>query len=153
MESKIAGQLKTNQFDTDFYESEPFAIPYFDNNKLKIVFVEAEYQPYLITADEVLENFLKLNSEDRIKDSKMVYHYYSEFLKFGYTKALNIKETKDVWNFVKPTEIIIHESQNGVFYLCVSCECEWEEEHGLQLVFKDGQTLTRASGHDGHYTD
>jgi hypothetical protein len=32
--------------------------------------------------------------------------------------------------------------------LVISCECDREEEHGLQLVFKDGATLTRASGHD-----
>ena len=60
--------------------------------------------------------------------------------------------TKDIWNFVTPTEIIKHWDEDGEFYLCVSCGCEWEEEHVLQLVvFKDGQTLTRASGHDEHF--
>lgn len=33
-----------------------------------------------------------------------------------------------------------------------TCGCEWEEEHGLQLVFKEGKKLTRISGYDGHIT-
>ena len=100
-----------------------------------------------------MENFIGLNSTDKTNDSNLVYHYYFETLKNGYTHPLDIKLTVDVWNFITPTEIIIYWDENSDFYLCVSCECEREEEHGLQLVFTNGQTLTRASGHDGHFVD
>jgi hypothetical protein len=153
MESKIVGQLKSIEFNEYYFESEPFEIPYFDNKKLKISFVEAQHQPYLESADKVLENFLKLNSQDRTNGAGLVYKYYDETLKFGYTKDLNIKTPLDIWNHVRANEIIIDSDENGDFYLCVSCGCDWEEEHGLQLVFKNGQTLVRASGHDGHLTD
>lgn len=33
------------------------------------------------------------------------------------------------------------------------CECDWEEEHGLQLVFRQGKKLTRISDQDGHLTE
>lgn len=153
MESKIVGQLKPNMHDPDFFESEPIEIPFFDNQKMIIGYVEAEYQPYLEGADKVIQNFLNLNSSDRVKNSNIVYHYYSETLKYGYTKPLNLSSNEDIWNFVTPVEIIIHWDENGDYYLCVDCGCEWEKEHGLQLVFKNGQTLTRASGNDGHFTD
>jgi len=153
MESKIAGQLKPSKHDIDFFQSEPFSIPYFDNKKLVVGFVEAEHQPYLESADRSLENFLKLNSFDRANDSELVLKYYSETLEYGYAQELSIETPKDVWNFVVPVEIIIHWDEIGDIYLCVSCECDWEEEHSLQLVFKNGQTLTRASGHDGHFND
>ena len=52
-----------------------------------------------------------------------------------------------------PTEISVDWDDNDQLYVIVFCECSWEEEHGLQLVFKDGKKLTRASGIDGHYTD
>lgn len=35
----------------------------------------------------------------------------------------------------------------------ISCECEWENEHGLQLIFKDGKSLTRVSSVDGSCED
>jgi hypothetical protein len=153
MTSKIVGQLTPTNYDPDFFESKPFPIPYFDDKELKIGFVEAKHQPYLDSADKVLENFIGLNAVDRINNSGMVHNYYSETMKYGYTEQLDIKTTSDIWNFITPTEIIIHVDENSDFYLCVSCECKWEEEHGLQLVFKNGQTLTRASGHDGHFSD
>lgn len=153
MESRIVGQLKPVDYDTDFFESGPFPIPYFDDKKLKVGFVEAKHEPYLLEADNVLQNFLKLHKEDRIGDSQLVLHYYSETLKYGSTKPLDINIPADIWNFVYPSEIIVQWDENEDFYLCVSCGCEWEEEHGLQLVFKDGKKLIRASGHDGGFTD
>jgi hypothetical protein len=153
MESRIVGQLKSVEYDPDFYESDPYPIPYFENKKLKIGFIEPKHQPYLLEADKVLQSFLKLDKKDRINDSQIVNNYYKETLKHGYTRPLDIKTIDGIWNFVYPSEIIIHWDEEGDFYLCVTCGCEWEEEHGLQLVFKDGLTLTRASGQDGHFTD
>ena len=69
MRSRIVGPLQCLAYDPDFFESEPYPIPYFDNEKLKIGFIEAEHQPYLYGADEVLENFLKRGSAERKKDS------------------------------------------------------------------------------------
>jgi uncharacterized protein VirK/YbjX len=153
MESKIVGLLKPSKYEPDYFESEPLEIPYFDNKKLIVEFVEAKQQTYLENADRVLSTFLNLGLQDKIKDSEIVNNYYIETLKYGYTKPLNIKTPQDIWNFLTPIVITIQWDENGDFYLCISCECEWEGEHGLQLVFKDGQSLTRASGHDGHFID
>jgi hypothetical protein len=153
MESRIVGQITSVDYDHEFFESRPFPIPYFDNQELKIGFVEAKHEPYLVEADNVLQNFLGLDKQNRIRDSQLVYHYYSETLKYGYTKPFEVSINSDIWSFVYPKEIIVHWDENADFYLCVSCGCEWEQEHGLQLVFKDGKELTRASGHDGGFTD
>jgi hypothetical protein len=153
MESKIIGQLKQNEHFEDWFESVPVEIPYFEGQKLKVTFTEAMYKPYMDCADNALGNFLNKNSEERVNDSELVYKYYSETLNFGYTKPLNLNSKDEIWKFIKPSEIMIDWDENENFYLCVSCGCEWEEEHGLQLVFKNGEKLTRASGHDGQYTD
>ena len=31
--------------------------------------------------------------------------------------------------------------------------CDWEEEHGLMLVWRNGTTLTKVGGYDGHLTN
>ncbi|HEX8349581.1 MAG TPA: hypothetical protein VF598_06455, partial [Hymenobacter sp.] len=103
--------------------------------------------------DKALENFIELSPHERMLDSDTVYRYYAETLEYGYTTPLDIKAPQDIWNFVTPLDIIVHWDEDDGSYLCVSCDCEWEEEHGLQLVFKDGLVLTRASGHDGHIAD
>jgi hypothetical protein len=38
-------------------------------------------------------------------------------------------------------------------YVSVECECDWEPEHGLQIVFRDGATVTKVGPYDGHLTN
>lgn len=42
---------------------------------------------------------------------------------------------------------------DGPVYVSVECECAWEPEHGLQLVFRDGRTITKVGPFDGHLTN
>lgn len=153
MESAIVGQLSQSKFANDLYESEPFEIPYFNNKRLKISYFGTADPKYFDSAEKVLKNFLDLTSDTRINDSLRVFAYYFQTLSYGYTKSLDIWNPSDIWNFVTPTEIMIEFDDDYEFYVCASCECDWEIEHGLQLIFKNGTTLTRASGHDGHVTD
>jgi hypothetical protein len=38
-------------------------------------------------------------------------------------------------------------------YVSVECGCDWEPEHGLQIVFRDGATVTKVGPYDGHLTN
>jgi hypothetical protein len=38
-------------------------------------------------------------------------------------------------------------------YVSVECECNWETELGLQVVFRDGATVTKMGPYDGHLTN
>jgi hypothetical protein len=38
-------------------------------------------------------------------------------------------------------------------YVSIECECAWEPEHGLQIVFRDGATVTKVGPYDGHLTN
>jgi hypothetical protein len=35
----------------------------------------------------------------------------------------------------------------------LECECDWEPEHGLQIVFRDGREVTKVGPYDGHLTN
>ena len=38
-------------------------------------------------------------------------------------------------------------------YVSVECGCDWEPEHGLQLVFQDGRTVSKVGPYNGHVTN
>jgi hypothetical protein len=38
-------------------------------------------------------------------------------------------------------------------YVSLECECDWEPEHGLQIVFRDGREVTKVGPYDGHLTN
>ena len=38
-------------------------------------------------------------------------------------------------------------------YVSLECGCDWEEEHGLQIVFKEGLHVNMVGQYDGHLTN
>ncbi len=38
-------------------------------------------------------------------------------------------------------------------YVQIAADCDWEPEHGLQLVYRGGNELVRVSEQDGHLTN
>lgn len=38
-------------------------------------------------------------------------------------------------------------------YITIACNCDWEREHGLQIVLKNGAAVSRIGPFDGHPTN
>lgn len=161
--SKIIGRLKQEESFPDWWKSEEISIPFFDNDKLTITFMDFEPEndkTFIDEADQSLRNFLKLNSDDRNLISELAYKNCMDFLDdVDYDEVdeplRQINNKNEIWKFIQPTEIYIsrrHKRDNDI-YLQVVCECDWEQEHGLKLVFRQGKKLTRISGDDGHLTE
>jgi hypothetical protein len=161
--SDVIGPLKQNELFEDWWESREIEIPFFGNIKLKVVFMDFEPdhdKEFIEEADNSLKNFLGLNVTDRNKISELVYKNCMDFLESvqfddADEKLRQIKEKNDIWNFVKPTNINVsrrHRRDKDI-YIHIDCECDWEEEHGLQLVFRQGKKLIRISEQDGHLTE
>ena len=73
-----------------------------------------------------------------------------------YDKVLwEIKDKNDIWNHVQPYEIYVERRpyEDKDIYINIICDCDWELEHGLQLVFRQGKQITRVSMIDGHLTE
>ena len=67
---------------------------------------------------------------------------------------LAIARPEDVWKHVRITEIGVCRRGHGdrALYVQVAAECDWDGEHGLQLVYRRGGELNRVSDQDGHLT-
>jgi len=68
---------------------------------------------------------------------------------------LPISNAVELWRYVTPIDIAVVRDRDaaGTPHVVVECNCPWEPEHGLQLVFREGTTLTRLSQYDGHLRD
>ena len=154
--SRIVGLLTQDETIPDWFKSGAVPVPYFDYKKLPVTFMEIAPEE----GDEALRNFLQLTSDDRLRISDLVYKNYTDFLDEvdfdGIEEGLSdIKEDQEIWDFVYPTDIYIsrRHRRDMDIYICIACDCGWEEEHGLQLVFRQGKKLTRISDGDGHLTE
>jgi Domain of unknown function (DUF6985) len=68
---------------------------------------------------------------------------------------ISIASPSDVWTHVQlGKEPIVSRRASGdkAIYVSIECNCEWEPEHGLQLVFRNGNQLVKVGPYDGHLT-
>lgn len=72
--------------------------------------------------------------------------------------AFVLEKPGDVWSHVRfGDEFIVRrrtagDAEHGV-YLSLTCNCDWEPEHGLQLVLRDGRAITKIGPYNGHLTN
>jgi len=64
-------------------------------------------------------------------------------------RDIDLTRRMDVWKHVQlGHRFDVFAKEDGV-YLSLECNCDWEEEHGLQLVFRDGTEITKVGRFDG----
>jgi hypothetical protein len=163
IKSRVVGPLEEDQQSPGSWTSKEVPVPFFDGKKLTVSFEDfdpGEDEEALAEADKALANFFALDKSYRESISHLVYKNCKDFLDaIGSDEAdqtmRDIKDEKKIWQFVHPTEIAVtpHPDDEYDMYVQVLCECDWEEEHGLQLVFRKGKKITRVSEQDGHLTD
>ncbi|MVN77687.1 hypothetical protein GO988_15245 [Hymenobacter sp. HMF4947] len=161
--SQVIGSLIQDKNFSNWWTSSKFPIPFFDNQELSITFIgyePGEDKEFLIEADKALANFLALGSTDRENISHLVYKNCMEFLNavdfIEEDKSLrDIDDENEIWGFVWPSDIYVSRRpyREPDIYVQIACECDWEQEHGLQLIFRQGKKITRVSEQDGHLTE
>ncbi len=162
--SQVVGLLAQHDRLKDWWVGDEVAIPFFDGKPIQITFMR--YEPdadleFVNDADNALRAFLNLTTADRMAYSGLVYKNCTDILaemeddEDIKPELAALANPNDVWHFVDPTGIYVtrRDRRDMDMYLSVSCNCEWEEEHGLQLVFRKGEKLTRVSEEDGHLTE
>lgn len=102
----------------------------------------------------------EVNPDTTIKDwlvsAEININNYSDFVEAVGTDEFDfiINAPDDVWMHVQPSEIHVLRRAYGdqKVYVSVAANCDWEEEHGLQIVYREGKQLNRVSDQDGHVT-
>ena len=67
-----------------------------------------------------------------------------------------IGDPSEVWAHVQfGTDAYVYRRDSGDngIYISIECECDWEPEHGLQIVFKNGKSICKVGPYDGHATN
>jgi hypothetical protein len=163
IKSTIIGTLKQDSRLKSWWESGPINIPFLGDKSLPITFCDltlSEDKLFVEDADLALKNFLSMTLADRNGISELVHKNSADFLDSVDLDEMdegvkNIKDPHDIWKFVYPNAIYVSRRtrRDMDIYIRISANCEWEMEHGLQLVFRQGKKITRISNIDGHLTE
>ncbi|MDP1661082.1 MAG: hypothetical protein Q8L55_04125 [Phycisphaerales bacterium] len=140
-----------------WYYSEPLPVKMF-SGKLCAVVLEGydtdERQHEFHTA---IANFLAGTPAVLRAADEPLFRYYKDFEDWWLEDGRPpVTSHDELWQLVKfGSEAIFSRRSNGDkgLYVSVECECDWEIEHGLQLVLKNGLKVNKLGGYDGHLTN
>jgi hypothetical protein len=155
MNIPILGPLIPDPSVPEWLVAQPREIPLLGGRKLPIILnslEEADEQE----AESAITSFLKLGPADRLGISLYVFAHYKKISELVSNEDLGcqIESPEEVWQHVHPSEVFVKRRarRDCAIYISVAAECDWEREHGLQIVFKGGNQLVRVSDQDGHLT-
>jgi hypothetical protein len=117
------------------------------------------HAPRLEKANAALAAFLTLGPADRRAAGPRIIANCHEYIDAVGEQEWNVAMARcndplRIWDFVHPRNVYVQwDEESRRVFVTLACECDWEEEHGLQLVYREGKTLTRVSEQDGHLTE
>ncbi|WP_422927608.1 DUF6985 domain-containing protein [Singulisphaera sp. PoT] len=140
---------------SEWLVSAPIEIPYFDGLPLTIT-LDGLNDSDAEEVNAAIESFLRLGPKDRLAASPYVYKNYLHIAEISDEEDLDCRIDSDaeVWKYVEPSEVFVsrRSRRDRAIYVQVTARCDWEPEHGLQIVYRRGSELSRVSDQDGHLT-
>ena len=143
--------------DLDEHRSRPMSIPLLNRTDAEIVIVGYLDDSSPTEFGDAIRNLLKCNRSTLLAASDDLYRYYADM------KALvdddripAITRPEDTWDHVRlGREVYIERRAYGDkrMYASIESGCAWEQEHGLQIVLRDGLSVSKLGPYDGHLTN
>jgi hypothetical protein len=149
----------TQDNQSGWYYSQPIPIKALGNKECKIVVAGYDEDERKEDFHGAIANFLAIDESVLHAAEEHIFQYYQDSieawgLEEGEYEA--IKTPKDVWEHINlGDEPLVGRRPRGDrgIYISLECECDWEEEHGLQIVFKNGLKVNKVGPYNGHVTN
>ncbi len=158
MEIPIIGTV-TKDEELGWYYSEPIPVQVLGGQLCRIVLSGYDDDANKDDFHAAIKNFLSINQSVLNDAEPHVFQYYQDCKRYwagNSEEFISIESPEEVWQHVRfGSEPIVSRRSSGDkgIYISLECNCEWEEEHGLQIVFKNGLTINKIGQFDSHCTN
>ncbi|HEU0015243.1 MAG TPA: hypothetical protein VFQ45_16245 [Longimicrobium sp.] len=145
----------TEDPELGWYVSEPIPIAMLDGKPCRVMLDEYEDDPDREQIDAVIRGFLAADPSVLRAAEPYLFAYYRDCRRNGVT-GLDLRSPRDVWRHVQlGDEPAIGRDGDDPRHVYVSLEgeCDWEPEHGLQIVLENGVRVCKVGPFDGHMTN
>lgn len=139
------------------YCSRPISVAMFGGKQCRIFLERYEEDDRKEDFHVAIANFLSSGPAVLREADEPLFRYYKDFEKWWLEDGMQpITSVDELWQRVRlGSEPIVTRRLSGDkgVYISVECGCDWEGEHGLQLVLKNGAKVNKLGGYDGHLTN
>lgn len=134
--------------------SDPIPAPVFGGAPVVIqIFPESDDEAE-VDGDRLaaLEQFFALPPQHAAQIVPHLWLYYLQ-VRDSVDDVVQIAAPGQIGAHVHPKFVSAERDGNGAVYVSIEGECDWEAEHGVQLVLLNGERWVRVSDFSGHLTD
>ena len=159
IEIPLVGIVTPSSDFPQWLESEPIALPLMDGMLCRFILEGYQDDPRPEDFHAAIANLLAAKPDVFRAVEKDVFQYYVDKdcnVDMDEEDWIVIDNPEDVWEFVDfGSEFHLSRRHYGdeKIYASLTCGCEWEEEHGLEFVFKEGKYVNKLGWYDGHATN
>ncbi|MFZ6721815.1 DUF6985 domain-containing protein [Undibacterium sp. Ji49W] len=106
-----------------------------------------------------ITHFIALDPSILHKAEAEIFAYYQDTANYRKSEKLDvvhIATAADVWKHIQfGDEALVCQRPNGdkTVYVSIECDCDWEAEQGLQIVFLQGQTISKVGPFDDYMSN
>lgn len=149
----------TYDSELDWYVSQDLTVRVLGGHLCRIVLVGYDEDDNKQELHAAACNFLSIEPSVLWEAERHVYRYYRDCAEYWDPETGDyprIVGPHDIWEHVRfGGEALVMRRAYGDrgVYVSLECGCDWEEEHGLQIVFKNGLKVNKVGGYDGHCTN
>ncbi len=158
MEIPVIGTV-TKDESLGLYYSEPIPVQVLGGQMCRFILEDYDDDANKDDFHVAIKNFLSIDESVLHEAEPHIFQYYQDCnadWDADDEEFLTIESPADVWEHIqfgdKPMITRRDYGDKGI-YISLECECDWEEEHGLQIVFKNGLTINKIGQFDSHCTN
>jgi len=157
IEMNNIGELFQSEDDKFYWESCEVIIPAIFNTKWSFIFEDFDPSTQSEKYQDAINNFMKMSNTDFKKAGPYLFQYYEDTIQKWNPKPKEYEKfysANDVWSHVDFSSgyyITASTDVDDEVYLSLSSNCDWNEEHGLQIVYYRGNELVRVGSFTGHF--
>ncbi|MEU5961976.1 hypothetical protein ABZ777_12305 [Micromonospora parva] len=140
-----------------WYRSEPVHVPALGDRVLNVIVNGYDDDPAKEEFHTAIAAFLDVDDSVLKAAAPAIFDYYQDVVSEATDGAVpvTISNPDEVWAHIHPVEAAVERDsfRDQHVYVTVECNCDWEPEHGLQIVLRDGRAVTKVGPYDGHLTN
>jgi hypothetical protein len=137
-------------------QSEPIALTVFGGKKCRIILERYDGDRRPDDFHRAIANLLSLTPSVFASVTDDLYNYYKDMEEYWLSDGAERIKKSELWKHVQfggMAYVQRRDERDKDVYVSVECECDWEPEHGLQIVFKNGEKVSKLGPFDGHLTN
>lgn len=141
-----------------WYYSQPIKIAVLGGKECRIVLEGYDEDQNKDEYHVAISNFLASSPAVLREAEPYIYQYYQDISSYfsPSDEFVSIGSPAEIWSHIRlGDEPMVSRRGYGDegIYISLECNCDWEPEHGLQIVLKNGNKVCKVGPYDGHLTN